>query len=84
MLIETELALEAKSTVPMEMTLNDGTSVKVVARISSCQLKKNEGPAHYEIVSEFIDLTDEDKVAIERFIAEWGSFLTSSRKDPVS
>jgi hypothetical protein len=84
MLIETEQALEAESTVPMEMTLNDGSSVKVIARISSCRLKKNDGPAHYEIVSEFIDLTEKDKVAIERFIAEWGSFLTSSRKDPVS
>jgi hypothetical protein len=81
MLIETEHALEAESTVPMEMALNDGTSVKVIARISSCQLIKSEGPAHYEIVAEFIDLADKDKVALKRFIAEWGSFLTSSKKD---
>jgi len=84
MLIEMEQALEAESTVPMEMALNDGTSVKVIARISSCQLKKNEGSAHYEIVSEFIDLADKDQVALKRFIAEWGSFLTSSKKDPIS
>lgn len=84
MLIETEQALEAESTVPMEMTLNDGTTVKVIARISSCQLKQKEGPAHYEIVSEFIDLTDKDKVALKKFIAEWGSFLASSKKDPAS
>ena len=82
MLIETEQTLEAESTVPMEMTLNDGTSVKVIARISSCHLKKDEGQAHYEIGTEFVDLTDKDKVVLKRFIAEWGSFLTSSEKDP--
>jgi hypothetical protein len=84
MLIETEQALEAESMVPMEMALNDGTSVKVIARISSCNLKKNEGPARYEIVSEFIDLTDKDRMSLKRFITEWGVFLASSRKDPAS
>jgi len=75
MLIETERALETKSIVPMEMTLNDGTSVKAVSKISSCRLKEGEGQAHYEIGSEFIDLSDKDKDVLKKFIDEWGDFL---------
>jgi len=82
MLIDMDQPLEAESTVPLEMTLNDGTSVKIIARISSCDMKKKNGKVHYEIVSRFIDLTDEDKAALKRFITEWGSFLTSNEKDP--
>jgi hypothetical protein len=71
MLIQTEQALVIESKVPIGLSLHDGTSVNFVGRVVSCQMKEIKGQTHYDIGSEFIDLTDKDKMLLHAFIDQW-------------
>jgi hypothetical protein len=73
MLIQAEEALEIESKVPMELALNDGTSVNFIGRVVTCQMLEDKGQTHYEIGSEFADLTDEDKALLQTFIDQWAA-----------
>jgi hypothetical protein len=73
MLIQTEEALEIESKVPMELALNDGTSVNFIGRVVTCQMTEVKGQTHYEIGSEFTDLTDADKALLQTFIDQWAA-----------
>jgi PilZ domain len=67
-LIQTDQALGIDSNVPMELSLNDGTSVNIIGRIVSCHTKENKGKTLYDIGSEFADLTDNEKTLLQTFI----------------
>ena len=73
MLIQTDQTLGIESKVPMELSLNDGTTVNFIGRIVSCQMKEDKGQTNYEIGSEFIDLTDKDKTLLQTFIDQWAA-----------
>jgi hypothetical protein len=73
MLIQTEQALGIESKVPIGLSLSDGTSVNFVGRVVSCEMKENKGQAHYDIASEFIELTDKDKTLLHTFIDQWAT-----------
>jgi hypothetical protein len=73
MLIRTEEALKIESKIPMELALNDGTSVNFIGRIVTCQTIEVDGQTHYDIGSEFTDLTDMDKTLLQTFIDQWAA-----------
>ena len=75
MLIETEQALELESRLPMELSLNDGTTINFTGRVASCQLQEDKEQTRYEIGVEFTDLTDKYKMVLKAFIDGWGPFL---------
>jgi hypothetical protein len=73
MLIQTEEALDIESKVPMELALNDGTSVNFIGRVVTCQTTESKGQTHYDIGSEFTDLTDKDNALLQTFIDQWAA-----------
>jgi len=77
MLIQTDQALGIESKVPMELSLNDGTSVSFVGRIVSCNMKEDKGQTSYDIGSEFTDLTDKDTTLLQTFIDQWAALENS-------
>lgn len=81
MLIQTDQALAIESNVPTELSLNDGTSVNFIGRIVSCHMDENMGQTHYDIGSEFIDLTDKDKTLLQTFIDQWATMKNSVARE---
>jgi hypothetical protein len=81
MLIQTDQALGIDSSVPMELSLNDGTSVNFIGRIVSCHMKENKGQTHYDIGSEFTDLTDNEKTLLQTFIDQWATMKNSVARE---
>jgi len=77
MLIQADQALGIESNVPMELSLNDGTPVNFIGRIVSCHMKENKGQTHYDIGSEFADLTDKDKTLLQTFIDQLATMKNS-------
>jgi hypothetical protein len=77
MLIQTDQALKKESKVPMGLTLNDGTSVNFIGRVVSCHMKEDKGQTHYDIGSEFTDLTDKDKTLLQKFIDQLATMENS-------
>jgi PilZ domain len=73
MLIQTDQALGIESKVPMELSLNDDTSVNFIGRIVSCHIKENKEQTYYDIGLEFTDLTDKDKTLFQTFIDQWAT-----------
>ncbi len=78
MLIQTDQALAIESKVPMGLSLNDGTSVNFIGRVVSCTRKEDKGQTHYEIGSEFTDLTAKDKTLLQTFIDQWAAMENSA------
>jgi hypothetical protein len=68
MFIEGGHALELENTVPMEMTLTEGKSVKFLGRIASCLLIKDKNLEHYGIGIEFVEMSEGNKEKLEEFI----------------
>ena len=77
MLIQTDQALGIESKVPMELSLNDGTTVNFIGLIVSCQMKEDKGQTYYDIGSEFTDLTETDKTLLQTFIDQWAAMENS-------
>jgi c-di-GMP-binding flagellar brake protein YcgR len=68
MLIESEHSLEIESKLPMEMTLAENRSIKLLGRVTSCLLIKNKDIEHYDIGIEFIEMSERDKEILTKFI----------------
>lgn len=68
MLIESRQALDTDDTFPMEITLNNDKSMKLVGRIASCLQKEYEKEAHYDIGVEFFDISERNKRTLHEFI----------------
>jgi hypothetical protein len=81
MLIQTDQALGIESNVPMELSLNDGTSVNFIGRTVSCYMKENKEQTHYDIGLEFTDLTDKDKTLLQTFIDRWATMKNSVARE---
>ncbi len=82
MLIQTDQALAIESKVPMGLPLNDGTTVNFTGRVVSCQMKEDKGQqTHFDIGSEFIDLTDKDKALLQMFIDQWTTMENSIARE---
>jgi len=77
MLIRTDQSLGIACTVPMGLSLNDGTAVNFIGRIVSCHKKEDNGQSHYDIGSEFTDLTAKDKTLLQTFIDQWAKIENS-------
>jgi Tfp pilus assembly protein PilZ len=69
MLIETAVAFESESTVPMVLSLRDDRSIEFLGRVVSCQPTEGAGRDSYSIGIEFIDVADEAKEMLAAFIA---------------
>ena len=68
MLIETNYSLEVERKIPMELSLNDDSSVNFIGRVVSSNAVSDEGAAHYEIGVEFSVLSDKDRLLLKTFI----------------
>jgi c-di-GMP-binding flagellar brake protein YcgR len=67
MLIESEHLLEIESKLPMEMILNEESSIKFLGRIINCLLVKDKDIEHYDIRVEFIEMSEKDKEILVKF-----------------
>ena len=81
MLIQTDQALGIDSNIPMELSLNDDTSVNFIGRIVSCHMKENKEQTHYDIGLEFANLTDKDKTLLQTFIDQWATMKNSIARE---
>jgi c-di-GMP-binding flagellar brake protein YcgR len=68
MLIESEHLLEIESKLPMEMILNEESSIKFLGRIINCLLVKDKDIEHYDIRVEFVEMSEKDKEILVKFI----------------
>ena len=68
MLIGIEHALELNNKLPIEITLSEGESMKVLGRVTSCILIQNKEPVIYDVGIEFIEMSDKDKVTLWKLI----------------
>lgn len=68
MLIRTEQPLDTNSTIPMELSLNEDSTVTFIGRVASCVMIDHQGPTHYEIGVEFTDLSEKDNEMLSEFV----------------
>lgn len=68
MLIESEHLLEIESKLPMEMILNEESSIKFFGRIINCLLVKDKDIEQYDIRVEFIGMSEKDEEILVNFI----------------
>jgi hypothetical protein len=68
MLIESEHLLEIESKLPMEMILNEESSIKFWGRTINSLLVKDKDIEHYDIRVEFIEMSEKDKEILVKFI----------------
>ena len=68
MLIETEQALEIEDKLPMEMTLPENKRIMFLGRVVSCFLVDDTGPGRHEVGIEFLDMPEEDREKLDKFI----------------
>ena len=80
MLISSVYQIDIDSRIPMELSLGDDDSIKFLGRVASCQLIESTHENRYDLGIEFIDLTDEDKKSITRFV----DFNAASENAPLA
>ncbi len=69
MLIESEHPLEIESRFPMEVkTLTENSYIKLLGRVASCLLIRDNGIEHYDIGIEFIKMFQKDRQMLEELI----------------
>lgn len=68
MLIETEQALENEDKFPMEMTLPENKVIMFQGVVVSCFLVIDTDPEKYEVGIEFLDMPEENRENLEKFI----------------
>ncbi len=69
MLIDSEHALEPEHRLPMEMTLQKDKVIFFLGRIVTCNLISKKKPKRYEVGTEFINLSNQDKQTLQDFIS---------------
>lgn len=77
MLIQSEQPLEINSTIPMDLSLAGGR-VDFIGRVASCRTAETDGKNWHDIGVEFLELTDEGKTLLKKFI----DGLAVSKDDP--
>jgi hypothetical protein len=77
MLIQSEQPLEINSTIPMDLSLAGGR-VNFIGRVASCRTAETDGKNWHDIGVEFLELTDEGRTLLKKFI----DGLAVSKDDP--
>lgn len=68
MLIESEHSPEKDNKLQMEVFLPEDEPIIVTGRIASCHQIKDEDPKLYDLGIEFLEMSDEDRERLEKFI----------------
>jgi c-di-GMP-binding flagellar brake protein YcgR len=68
MLIESESALEIGNTLPLEIVLDEGKSMKVSGKVISCARTKDNETERYDIGIEFLDMPEKDRDILNEFL----------------
>lgn len=77
MLIESEHVQEIENRLQMEVFLPEGEPITLLGRIASCLLIKDEDPKLYDIGIEFLEMPDEDRERLKKFIHHMDKFPLS-------
>jgi hypothetical protein len=73
MLIEINQPLDLEGLFPMEILTPQGEAVKFVGRIASCLEVSDEGPPHYEVGVEFIEMSPNDRSRLDAYVVSLGA-----------
>ncbi len=68
MLIETDIPFNVEERIPMEASFDAKEAIKFIGRIASCSEIADALPRHFDIGVEFIDMSEDDKKRLEKFI----------------
>ncbi len=68
MLIETDQPFNVEESLPMEISLQDDTTIRFVGRVASCHEITKEPPKRYAIGIEFKEISAADKARVTEFI----------------
>ena len=68
MRIETDMRVDVGARYPMEISLEDNRTIKVLGRVVSCLEVNDRAPKHYAIGIEFIEMSDEDRKKLKEFV----------------
>ena len=68
MRIETDMGVDVGARYPMEISLEDNRTIKVLGRVVSCLEVNDRAPKHYAIGIEFIEMSDEDRKKLKEFV----------------
>ena len=68
MRIETDMRVDVGARYPMEISLEDNRTIKVLGRVVSCLEVNDRAPKHYAIGIEFIEMSDEDRKRLKEFV----------------
>jgi len=68
MRIETDMRVDVGARYPMEISLEDNRTIKVLGRVVSCLEVNDRAPKHYAVGIEFIEMSDEDKKKLKEFV----------------
>jgi len=68
MRIETDMRVDVGARYPMEISLEDNRTIKVLGRVVSCLEVNDRAPKHYAVGIEFIEMSDEDRKKLKEFV----------------
>ena len=68
MLIQTDTQFDVGARYPMEISLEENRTIRVLGRVVSCVEVNDRIPMHYAIGIEFIEISDEDKKRLKKFV----------------
>jgi len=73
MLIESEEDVDTAEHLTMELTIPDKQTISFIGKVISCQVILNTHPEVYEIAIEFVDMTDNNREILTRFLNSLGA-----------
>jgi hypothetical protein len=68
MLIEGEHAQEIEDRLQMQIFLSEDKPINLLGRVASCLLISDEGPNHFDIGIEFLEMSTQDEVILKAFV----------------
>jgi len=68
MRIETDMGVDVGARYPMEISLEDNRTIKVLGRVVSCLEVNDRAPKHYAVGIEFIEMSDQDRKKLKEFV----------------
>ena len=68
MRIETDMRVDVGARYPMEISLEDNRTIKVLGRVVSCLEVNDRAPKHYAVGIEFIEMSDQDRKKLKEFV----------------
>jgi len=68
MLIESEHVQEIEDRLEMQIFLSEDKPIKLLGRVASCLLIDDEGPKHFDIGIEFLEMSKQDEEILKAFI----------------